>query len=130
MGAVLTAADRERLAKILSLLSSDRPGEVVAAGAAATRLIRERGVGWADIIAPAPVAAEPAWSSTRQSRASWTTPSAWRDTTRYCLCYPQMLTDWEAAFLDGLLSRRSLSAKQIATLDAIAAKVTGAGGAG
>ena len=129
MGAVLTAADRERLAKILSLLSSDRAGEVVAAGAAATRLIRERGVGWADIIAPAPVAPRPTWSSAGQSRSSWTTPSAWRDTARYCLCYPQMLTDWEATFLDGLLSRPSLSAKQVAILDGIAAKVTGAGGA-
>ena len=125
----LSDADRARLVKVLGLLASPHPGERDAAGCAAVRLLQDRKLGWGDVITPPVIAPQPAWSSAGQSRASWTAPSAWRDTARFCQCYPQALTDWETNFLDGLLSRRSLSTKQTAILSAIAAKVTGAGGA-
>ena len=50
----LAEADRTRLAQMLGLLGSDHAGERDAAGLAAHRLIRQRGLTWLDIIAPAP----------------------------------------------------------------------------
>jgi hypothetical protein len=45
---------RARLAKVLSLLGSDKAGEVVAAAAAAHRILVKAGISWGDILATAP----------------------------------------------------------------------------
>jgi hypothetical protein len=50
--------DRERLVKLLGLLGSDHNGEIAAAGRKADALIRDAGVTWADVIAPATVQRE------------------------------------------------------------------------
>ena len=50
--------DRERLIKLLGLLGSDHNGEIASAGRMADALIREAGVTWADVIAPARVQRE------------------------------------------------------------------------
>ena len=128
MGAALTAADRDRLAKILGLLSSDRAGEVVAAGAAATRLIRERGLQWSDVVAPA-VAPQSARPDSGQPWPSRNAPLSWREAVRACQRRADLLSPWEANFIAGLMGRRSLSPKQLTILDGIAAKVSSAGGA-
>jgi hypothetical protein len=44
--------DRDRLAKVLGLLSSDHDGEVTAAARQAERLRRQAGVSWPDVLAP------------------------------------------------------------------------------
>jgi hypothetical protein len=47
--------ERERLAKLLGMLASDQNGEVLAAARAVTRLVRDGGLSWDDLlIAPKP----------------------------------------------------------------------------
>ncbi|MDX2104737.1 MAG: hypothetical protein EAZ99_18890 [Alphaproteobacteria bacterium] len=47
--------ERERLAKLLGLLASDQEGEVQAAARAITRLVRDSGLSWDDLLlAPKP----------------------------------------------------------------------------
>ena len=47
--------ERERLAKLLGMLASDQDGEVLAAARAVTRLVRDGGLSWDDLlIAPKP----------------------------------------------------------------------------
>jgi hypothetical protein len=50
----LPAACRAKLVKVLPLLGSDRPGEVVAAAPAAHRILTKAGISWGDILATAP----------------------------------------------------------------------------
>ena len=125
----LSDADRAKLVKVLGLLASPHPGERDAAGCAAVRLLRDRKLAWDDVIPSASVAPQPAWSSAGQSRPGQSTPSSWRETARACQRRGDLLTDWEASFITGLMGRRSLSPKQLAVLDSIAAKVSAAGGA-
>ena len=56
---MLAPADRDKLAKLIRLLASDQPGEVVAAGAAITRLLQSRGLDADQLLAPAGSAAQP-----------------------------------------------------------------------
>lgn len=49
----LTAPDAEKLAKTLSLLASDKVGEVAAAANMATQFLRTRDLRWADLLQPA-----------------------------------------------------------------------------
>lgn len=42
--------DRDRLLKLLALMESDSDGEALAAARQASRLLRQAGLGWADII--------------------------------------------------------------------------------
>jgi hypothetical protein len=49
----MTAAlDRDRLAKVLSLLASPSDGEVLAAGRTAVALLQQAGTTWAALLAP------------------------------------------------------------------------------
>ncbi len=48
----LSPHDRERLVRVLKLLSSDHAGERAAAALAATRIIAGAGVDWEDVVDP------------------------------------------------------------------------------
>jgi hypothetical protein len=47
---LITAFDRDRLAKILGMLGSGHPGEVSTAGKAAHELIRDAGMTWPEVL--------------------------------------------------------------------------------
>jgi hypothetical protein len=105
----LAPADRSRLVAMLGMLGSAHAGERDAAGLAATRLLRDRGLTWADIVLPGAPSA----------------PSAgdWRQQAAEAARYPGLLTAWERTFLAKIGHFPRLSEKQQATLAAIVAKV-------
>ena len=108
----LAHSDTNKLIGILSRLSSDFEGERAAAGLLATRFIKDRGLGWQDILQPALPPPE------RESRPS---PPSWKAAAREIVeTYPEYLTDWEARFLRSLFRYRKISDKQLAVLRRLA----------
>lgn len=114
----LTEPDRERLVKLLGLLGSSFAGERDAAGQAAVRLLRERGLQWSDVIA----------APNCQTSDNFH-PSDWRDDVETAIHNFSQLTPWEQSFVVSLRGyRRRLSPKQSALLREIARKVHAAEG--
>jgi hypothetical protein len=108
------ALDRDRLAKLLGMLGSDHPGEVVAAARQAERLRAEAGLTWPEIIGPALPPPRP------QNHHVETVA----DAIEFVLDNEEKLTDWEAAFAPSIRRQRSpISTKQIAILDLILGRV-------
>ena len=98
---VLSQRDATRLAKLLGLLGSAHAGERDAAGLAAHRLLRDRGLTWGDIIGHAPpVASGQGWEH------------AWREMVNNCLSCPGSLRVWEGDFLRSLRAFPRISPKQ------------------
>jgi hypothetical protein len=110
----LPPTDRPRLAKPAGLLGSDHAGERDAAGVAAHRFIRDRGLTWADILLRAPVAVPAANPNTME---------AWRQTVVDCLRQHGSLRPWEDDFLRSLAGFACISAKQRSVLAQIADRV-------
>jgi hypothetical protein len=110
--------DRIRLAKLLGMLGSSHDGEVVNAGRAADRLVREAGLRWPDVtqptLPPAPYGADIV-----------------DDPIGFCLEQSEQLTDWEWQFLHSL-QRQSYppTRKQATVVARIVGKVAAAGGRG
>jgi hypothetical protein len=96
-----SAANRDRLAKLLSLLSSDHTGERDNVAIAAHRL--PRGVTWFDVI-----------NSTSSDRQLPERNLPWRTTVPACLRRPGDQRAWERGFLASLASLPRQSTKQIA----------------
>jgi hypothetical protein len=116
MSAALTPAELERLRNICARLESDVEGERAAAGLLASRLLRDRGLVWADVVQSAPTEHRPPQ------------PSAppWRNTVRKLLDKPGSLRAWEKEeLLPSLLRFEKLSPKQRAVLNQIADRVLG-----
>jgi hypothetical protein len=110
----MTAAlDRERLARVLGMLGSDHPGEVVAAARQAERLRADAGVTWAEII----VTALP-----RPTRRDAVETIA--DAIEFVLNHEDDLTHWERDFVRSI-SRQNCrpSPKQIEVLERLVEKV-------
>ncbi len=108
MNAVLSAADADKLAKILGMLGSDHPGERDAAAIKAAAFVRSREVTWPDIIRPGP---PPRWQPVSNTR----------DLALQCAKFPAVLTVWECQFLAEIASLpRPPSAKQLSILRKIA----------
>lgn len=107
----LSAADCGKLAKILGLLGSDRPGERDAAALAAHRFVQQRGIAWRDVL--------------NSPRVEHKLPElgSWRGTCRACLARPDLLRRWERGFLEDLPKFRRLSVKQRYVLREIADRV-------
>jgi hypothetical protein len=116
--AALTPPERKRLAKLLELLASDQAGEVCNAGAAASRLIKAKGVTWRQVIDPAPV------------ERPLPEIGTWRATVAECLAHPGSPRKWEIGFLQDLTKCHRISVKQRYSLKEIAARVLGRGEAG
>lgn len=97
--------DRDRLAKLLGLLGSDHPREVVAAAWQAERIRREAGTTWYEIIGARGEGGDA------------------HQTVRWCREHEHLLTAREQAFLASLAGLRTLSPRQIEIVEQIAAKV-------
>jgi hypothetical protein len=103
------AAKLKKLSKILSLTSSNHAGERSAAALKAAELLRELGMTWDEVLAPANVLSTERPNGLR------------RDITR-CLA-SGVISAWERRFLLSISGRRHLSAKQQAVLEDILCKV-------
>lgn len=110
--------DRERLCKLLGMLGSAHDGEIAAAGRADDALVRRAGLTWAAIIAPPQLPVPVSDIGDETSFAST------REALEFCLRYQAGLTDWEISFCRSLWrQRKPATAKQVAVLQAIVAKV-------
>jgi hypothetical protein len=109
----LTQPEITKLVRILGMLGSDHAGERASAGLLATRLLKQRGATWADVIG-APMLASPP-PQTRN----------WRLVVADCLRQRDALTAWEVGFLSKLRGFSSLSPKQRNALRSIAERVLG-----
>jgi hypothetical protein len=120
---MMTTLDRALLARVLGMLGSDHPGEVLAAHQA-ERIRRVEGVTWPELLAPPPCAI--------LRRTPIHCLALLDEAIRLCLGHPEHLTDWERDFLVSPLPQPPLrlSPKQRAVLDRIATKILVAGMAG
>lgn len=103
----LTLEERTRLVGILGRLGSDFDGERAAAGLLASRLLRNHGLTWADLLGGA--------SQRDASRRGESSNSS----LGLCLCHLKHLTEWEQQFCRSLAGRSRLSPKQAAVTQKI-----------
>jgi hypothetical protein len=120
----LADADRDRLAKLLGLLGSDFDGEVAAAGRLADKLVRNAGLAWSDVLAPA---LPPPEHDHRGDPDADPLRGNWRAMAVACTHYPHLLDKWEWQFLSGLQRFPRLSSKQHAILVRIVVRLRAAG---
>jgi len=93
-----------KLAKLCGLFGSDHDGERASAAAMADKIIKANGLSWFDVIRPRPLATA--------------------GKIRFALGYIDVLSRWEHGFLLGIRHKADrLSDRQLATLDAIVAKI-------
>lgn len=97
----LTSDDAERLVKLCGMLGSAHDGERAAAAAKASKLLRDRGLVWGDVIA-APAKA----TRTTTKRPAPPTPPEWPEQLSFCLDHQDLLTDRELDFVRSLRSWR------------------------
>jgi hypothetical protein len=108
-------ACRTKLIKVLPLLGSDKPGEVVAAASAAHRILTKAGLSWDDILAATP-------SQHREPLLG-----TWRTTCAELQKHQGSLRPWERGFLRDLPNFQGLSTKQRYCLKDIAERVLRSG---
>jgi hypothetical protein len=102
------------------MLGSDYDGEVAAAGRRANAMVKDAGLMWDDVIAPAVPIPQPP----QRPRRCWRTPGTPSDTAALCLQWrDEVLTDWETEFCRSIVGRRRISAKQTVVLERLARKV-------
>jgi hypothetical protein len=124
MTAPLSPAERTRLVGILGMLGSDHDGERAAAAALASRLVREKGLSWSDLIAD---------GGGRQGGHAGASggpgPGAtWQASLSQCLRHLPALSGWEADFCLSLSNRRKgLTPGQVTKLAQVAAELTARG---
>lgn len=99
----LSETERSRLAAILGRLGSDFEGERDTAARMATRFVRERGLGWRDVLAPVTLLEAPRREADLND---------WRATAMALARLDVGWTDFERRFLASLPAFRSLSPKQ------------------
>ena len=115
-------ADRSKLAAVRGLLGSPHQGERDAAALAADRLVRGRGLDWADVLGGA-----------EASRQRDTSPPSYGPVPDHlgnlatCGQRLDLLTTWEREFIAGLAQRRTVSHRQREILADLAARVRAAG---
>src|SRR4051812_13622557 len=108
----LDPATADRVVKLLGMLGSDHPGEVANAGVAAHRLLKSVGLTWADVIV----------HTSESAPNPWREPRNWQDAVAICLGMADApLSDWDRAFLYGIVGREALTERQAAQLDRITA---------
>lgn len=105
MTAALQPKLAERLSRICGMLGSDFDGERAAAGAAATRLLRDAGLSWDDLLRPCAAREAPPRPTGHRARAV------------QAMARGALLTEWERGFLESLARQvRPLSPRQAAVL--------------
>jgi hypothetical protein len=112
----LSGPERDRLAELLGVLGSDHDGERAGARLLATRMLKDNGLTWADLIG--------SLSFSRQSHGCRSGPAyGWRDAVEACGSKTSLLNPWEQQFLSSVAHCHRLSEKQLAVLDRIRLKL-------
>ena len=123
-GPALSPAERNRLVGILGRLGSEHDGERAAAGLLASRMLRDRGLSWEDLIA----AGNARQAGHAGASAGPGAGAAWQASLGQCLRHLGALSGWEADFCLSLSARRkALTPAQAAKLAQIAADLTARG---
>lgn len=113
----LPPALRNRLVGILGRLGSDHDGERAAAGLLASRMLRERGLSWDEVVATPDAAPTGPLGAADAGRDLDLCKRHWND-----------LGSWMRAFVIGVSNqRRPLTAAQRAKLAEVAAELRGKG---
>jgi hypothetical protein len=119
-------AFRKRLALLCGMLGSDHHGERANAAALATKLIREQGLTWEQVIAGSPTTADRSTNHSNPFTDRDDGPDA-LDKVRTALAYPGRLTERELEFCQSiqlqLRRHRRLSDKQEQVLNRVYGKV-------
>jgi hypothetical protein len=118
----LTPSDRTRLVKLLGMLGSAHDGERASAGLLATRLLRDRGLSWDDLLQPRLPPPK------TDSRPQWPASADWRTQVAVCRVQTHLFNAWEQKFLHGLPRLRRLSLRQHEILAKLRDRARSAGG--
>ncbi len=122
MTALLSSTERERLVKLLGMLGSAHDGERASAGLLASRLLRDRGLTWDQVVGNAsPVAPRlqaPSWPA-----ATSTCPTSRLGEMQLVLANLALLNEWERNFVRSVAQRPCWSPKQTARFDEVVGKV-------
>jgi hypothetical protein len=124
----LSAALRERIAKLLGMIGSNHDGEALNAARLADGLVREARVTWPAVLEPpAPAPSQPRyepfdddWGETVDALDHFASCDA---AGAFCRRHPDLLSDRELRFLATLPGFRRLSAKQQDALRGLVTKV-------
>ena len=120
-----------KLEKLVLMLSSDQPGEVVAAAAAIKRALQTAGADWHDFARELTKPATPSRDghhSRNHDRDRYGDRSGWRPLHAYCRRHLDALPSRERDFMTTLDHwRGNITEKQRAWLDAIHARLRRAG---
>jgi hypothetical protein len=109
---VTAILSRDKLAAVLARLESPYDGERAAAALIASKMVRDAGVVWSELL-NAPRAADVC-----QPKPSWQHMAA------FCHRRRGLLTEWELRFVSSIQSQATVSKKQWAILARLFAKVT------
>ncbi len=110
----MTGADRERMAQLLGMFSSDFDNEIVTAARMAETLRRRSGLTWGEILNPVPFP-----ELTRERPVENLSHAL-----KYCLYCAESLSEWEFSFVTSLRrQRRAATPKQIAVVEGILGKL-------
>lgn len=122
---ILASDDRDKLCRLLAMLTSDYDGEVINAARAAARIITRIGLTWDQTIPervtpPPPAPDEPEQNDYRHD--DYYSPP-WRVDLAECIKREHALSDWERNFLHSIAHRSSLTPKQAGVFDRIKGKL-------
>jgi len=112
----LSSPDRAKLISVLGMLGSNFDGERAAAGLLASRMLREAGLSWADVIDTS------ALPPPREAA-----PSGWRTDLALAERHLSFCRPWEQAFVANLSTRATITPKQRAALNEISAALRARG---
>ena len=118
MSAILT---RNKLVAVLARLESPYDGERAAAGLIASKMLREAGVTWAEVIALSGRTPELPRPRPHRQRS---TKQPWQEMAARCRYRPDLLTEWERQFVVSIRGQAKLSRKQWAILARMSAKIS------
>jgi len=112
----LSPPERARLVNILGMLGSAHDGERASAALLATRMIKDRGITWSDLIG------QPETSRRRED-----VPACWRADLAVAQRHISFLRSWEQGFVHSIAAQRVTSIKQKKVLREIASALQARG---
>jgi hypothetical protein len=127
----LSSEDRTKLIRILGMLGSEFDGERAAAGALASRMLKDADLAWADVVSPhIEIYAQDRPRRQQAKPEPDIDPIAgrdWRIVCEICRKHPTRLTAWEDIFLRDTPKRADITIPQRRNLVAIVLRLRAAG---
>ena len=111
MSSILPQAERDKFLRICGMLGSNFDGERSSAALLASRMLKDAGLVWADVVC-IPQAGRRREPPRRGRNADPFAGRDWRTIATRCRQFPHLLDRWEAEFIAGLPEFPHLSRKQ------------------